>query len=70
MCISTGYIGFGNYYPDLVFLLCERQPATGGESFIVDGQRLLGAIAMAFGLPRPGDLFAARSADSVAMPSR
>jgi alpha-ketoglutarate-dependent taurine dioxygenase len=40
-----GYTGFGNYYPDLVFLACERQAAAGGESFIVDGQRLLGAIA-------------------------
>ncbi|MGH3781127.1 MAG: TauD/TfdA family dioxygenase [Pseudonocardiaceae bacterium] len=40
-----GYTAFGNHYPDLVFLLCERQAAAGGESFIVDGQRLLGAIA-------------------------
>jgi alpha-ketoglutarate-dependent taurine dioxygenase len=40
-----GYTAFGNHYPDLVFLLCERQAAGGGESFIVDGQRLLGAIA-------------------------
>jgi alpha-ketoglutarate-dependent taurine dioxygenase len=40
-----GYTAFGNHYPDLVFLLCEQQAATGGESFIVDGQRLLGAIA-------------------------
>jgi alpha-ketoglutarate-dependent taurine dioxygenase len=40
-----GYTGFGNYYPDLVFLLCQRQAAAGGEFFIVDGQRLLGAVA-------------------------
>jgi alpha-ketoglutarate-dependent taurine dioxygenase len=40
-----GYTAFGNHYPDLVFLLCERQAAAGGESFLVDGQRLLGAIA-------------------------
>jgi alpha-ketoglutarate-dependent taurine dioxygenase len=40
-----GYMAFGDYYPDLVFLLCERQASAGGESFLVDGQRLLGAIA-------------------------
>lgn len=40
-----GHTVFGNHYPDLVFLLCERQATAGGESFIVDGQRLLGAIA-------------------------
>lgn len=40
-----GCMAFGDHYPDLVFLLCERQAAAGGESFIVDGQRLVGAIA-------------------------
>ncbi|MGH7750384.1 MAG: TauD/TfdA family dioxygenase, partial [Candidatus Dormibacteria bacterium] len=40
-----GYMSFGDYYPDLVFLLCERQAIAGGESYIVDGQRLLSAIA-------------------------
>lgn len=40
-----GYMAFGDYYPDLVFLLCERQATAGGESFLVDGQRLLAAIA-------------------------
>ncbi|MGH3965484.1 MAG: TauD/TfdA family dioxygenase [Pseudonocardiaceae bacterium] len=40
-----GYMAFGDHYPDLVFLLCERQATTGGESFIVDGQRLVHAIA-------------------------
>jgi alpha-ketoglutarate-dependent taurine dioxygenase len=40
-----GYMAFGDYYPDLVFLLCERQATAGGESFLVDGQRLVGAIA-------------------------
>jgi alpha-ketoglutarate-dependent taurine dioxygenase len=40
-----GYTAFGNHYPDLVFVLCQREAADGGESFIVDGQRLLGAIA-------------------------
>ncbi|MGH3778746.1 MAG: TauD/TfdA family dioxygenase, partial [Pseudonocardiaceae bacterium] len=40
-----GYMAFGDHYPDLVFLLCERQATAGGESFIVDGQRLVHAIA-------------------------
>jgi len=40
-----GYLAFGDYYPDLVFLLCEHQATAGGELFIVDGQRLLAAIA-------------------------
>jgi hypothetical protein len=40
-----GYMTFGDHYPDLVFVLCERQATTGGEWFLVDGQRLVGAIA-------------------------
>lgn len=40
-----GYMAFGDHYPDLVFVLCERQATTGGEWFLVDGQRLVGAIA-------------------------
>jgi Taurine catabolism dioxygenase TauD, TfdA family len=40
-----GCMAFGDYYPDLVFLLSERPAAAGGASFIVDGQRLLYAIA-------------------------
>lgn len=40
-----GYLEFGDNYPDLVFVLCERQAIAGGESFLVDGQRLLYAIA-------------------------
>lgn len=40
-----GYLPFGDHYPDLVFLLCQRQATGGGESFIVDGQRLVDAIA-------------------------
>src|SRR5918997_5196993 len=39
-----GYLPFGDHYPDLVFLLCQHQAAGGGESFIVDGQRLVDAI--------------------------
>lgn len=40
-----GYTEFGDYYPDLVFLLCERQATAGGELSLVDGQRLVDAIA-------------------------
>lgn len=40
-----GYLPFGDHYPDLVFVLCQRQATGGGESFIVDGQRLVDAIA-------------------------
>ena len=40
-----GYLEYGNYYPDLVFVLSQRQATAGGEWFLVDGQRLLDAIA-------------------------
>lgn len=40
-----GYLEFGDCYPDLVFVLCQRPATTGGELFLVDGQRLLHAIA-------------------------
>ncbi len=40
-----GYMAFGDHYPDLVFLLCARPATAGGELFIVDGQRLVDAIA-------------------------
>lgn len=40
-----GCLTFGDYYPDLVFLLCERQATAGGGAFLVDGQRLIHAIA-------------------------
>jgi len=40
-----GYTEFGDYYPDLVFLLCERQVTAGGELSLVDGQRLVDSIA-------------------------
>jgi alpha-ketoglutarate-dependent taurine dioxygenase len=40
-----GYLEFGNYYPDLVFVLSQRQATAGGEWFLVDGQRLLDDIA-------------------------
>jgi hypothetical protein len=40
-----GYVEFGNYYPDLVFVLSQRQATAGGEWFLVDGQRLIDTIA-------------------------
>jgi alpha-ketoglutarate-dependent taurine dioxygenase len=40
-----GCLEFGDYYPDVVFVLCERPATVGGEWFLVDGQRLLSAIA-------------------------
>lgn len=40
-----GCLSFGDYYPDLVFLLGERQATAGGAAFLVDGQRLLHALA-------------------------
>jgi hypothetical protein len=40
-----GYLTFGDHYPDLVFLHCARRATAGGESFILDGQRLIHVIA-------------------------
>ena len=40
-----GYPEFGNYYPDLVFVLSQRQATAAGQWFLVDGQRLIDAIA-------------------------
>jgi alpha-ketoglutarate-dependent taurine dioxygenase len=40
-----GYMVYGPAYPDFVFLLCARQADAGGESFIVDGYRLLAQLA-------------------------
>jgi len=40
-----GYMAFGESYPDVIFLLCERQAIDGGDSFILDGLRLVTALA-------------------------
>jgi alpha-ketoglutarate-dependent taurine dioxygenase len=40
-----GCLEFGDYYPDLVFVLCERWATAGGEWYLVDGQRLIDVIA-------------------------
>lgn len=40
-----GYMMFGTAYPDFVFLLCVEQAPRGGDSFAVDGVRLVDRIA-------------------------
>ncbi|HEY3895790.1 MAG TPA: TauD/TfdA family dioxygenase [Pseudonocardiaceae bacterium] len=42
---TDGARGFSDQYPDLLALLCAQQAASGGESFMVDGQYLCDAIA-------------------------
>lgn len=39
-----GYMMFGRAYPDFVFLLCVEQAPEGGDSFAVDGTRLVDRI--------------------------
>jgi hypothetical protein len=41
---------YGDSYPDFLFLLCAIQAPVGGESFIVDGWRLLAEITADPGL--------------------
>jgi hypothetical protein len=40
-----GCLVFGTCYHDVVLLLCARQALIGGETFLVDGRRLVEAIA-------------------------
>ena len=40
-----GYMMYGEAYPDYILLLCEAQSDSGGESFVVDCQRLIDALA-------------------------
>lgn len=40
-----GYMQFGTCYPDFIFLLCAEQAPEGGESFAVDGVRLVDRLA-------------------------
>lgn len=40
-----GWLEFGDYYPDVVFALCEREASASGQWFAVDGQHLLAALA-------------------------
>lgn len=37
---TDGYI-YGDYYPDYILLLVEAQSEKGGESFVVDGEKVL-----------------------------
>lgn len=37
---TDGYI-YGDYYPDYILLLVENQSEQGGESFVVDGEKVL-----------------------------
>ncbi|KAI2509002.1 taurine catabolism dioxygenase [Fragilaria crotonensis] len=39
---SDGYV-WGDYYPDVVILLCEQQ-SQGGESYLVDGERVVARL--------------------------
>ena len=40
-----GCLEFRDYYPDVVFVLGQRQAMRGGQWFVVDGQRLLYGLA-------------------------
>ncbi|MCA1834958.1 MAG: TauD/TfdA family dioxygenase [Actinobacteria bacterium] len=40
-----GWLEFRDYYPDVVFVLGQRQAMRGGQWFVVDGQRLLDGLA-------------------------
>jgi alpha-ketoglutarate-dependent taurine dioxygenase len=42
---NDGAVGYGDVYPDLLTLLCAQPATSGGQSFLVDGQYLLDAIA-------------------------
>jgi hypothetical protein len=42
---NDGAVGYGDVYPDLLALLCAQPATSGGESFLVDGQYLIDAIA-------------------------
>jgi alpha-ketoglutarate-dependent taurine dioxygenase len=43
--VHTDGFSYGDDYPDYFLLLCARDSAVGGESFFVDGYRLLDALA-------------------------
>jgi alpha-ketoglutarate-dependent taurine dioxygenase len=44
---TDGYMLYGDAYPDVVSLLCVRAAPEGGQSAVIDGYRLLGAIRTA-----------------------
>jgi len=39
------YMAFGDHYPDLNALLCERQAPSGGDNFLVDGRAIVDGIS-------------------------
>jgi alpha-ketoglutarate-dependent taurine dioxygenase len=43
--VHTDGFGYGDLYPDYFLLLCGQDSTVGGESFFVDGYRLLDALA-------------------------
>jgi hypothetical protein len=43
--VHTDGFSYGDDYPDYFLLLCAKDSAVGGESFFVDGYRLLDALA-------------------------
>jgi alpha-ketoglutarate-dependent taurine dioxygenase len=43
--VHTDGFGYGDQYPDYFLLLCAQDSAVGGESFFVDGYRLLDSLA-------------------------
>jgi alpha-ketoglutarate-dependent taurine dioxygenase len=43
--VHTDGFSYGDEYPDYFLLLCEQDSEVGGESFFVDGYRLLDALA-------------------------
>jgi alpha-ketoglutarate-dependent taurine dioxygenase len=40
----TDGFAYGDKYPDFIFLLCVRPAVAGGESFVVDTQRIVAAL--------------------------
>jgi alpha-ketoglutarate-dependent taurine dioxygenase len=43
--VHTDGFSYGDHYPDYFLLLCAQDSAVGGESFFVDGYRLLDSLA-------------------------
>ena len=43
-CHSDGY-AYGDKYPDYILLLCNKHSEEGGESFLVDGYKMLEVMA-------------------------
>ena len=48
---TDGY-AYGDHYPDVIFLLCEKQSTQGGESLLIDGYALLAELERGDALAR------------------